>query len=163
MAARHRRVWTGIVVLIALFLVAQIVPFGEHPGNPPITAEPQWDSPATRALAQQACFDCHSNETVWPGYARIAPVSWLVEHDVREGRSKLNFSEWQRPQEEADEAAEVVREGEMPPWSYTFMHADAKLGEANRAALARGLAATIGQGRDEPAAERREPAERDRR
>jgi len=144
--AQRRRIWTGLVVFLALLVVAQVVPIGTHPGNPPVTAEPQWDSPATRALAKQACFDCHSNETVWPGYARFAPVSWLIEHDVREGRSKLNFSEWQRPQEESDEAAKVVTEGEMPPLSYTLMHADARLSEADRASLAKGLAATIGQG-----------------
>ena len=77
-------------------------------------AEPSWDSPETRALATQACFDCHSNETEWPAYSAVAPVSWLIQHDVSEGRAVLNFSEWQRPQEEAKEADEEVLEGEIP-------------------------------------------------
>lgn len=155
----RRRVWTSLVVLVGLVALAQVVPVGTHPGNPPVTGEPAWDSPATRLLAKQACFDCHSNETVWPGYARFAPVSWLVEHDVREARSKLNFSEWDRPQDEADEAAEVIGEGEMPPGLYTFMHAGARLSEADRIALARGLTATIGQGHEESGGERPESNE----
>ena len=69
----------------------------------------------TRALAQRACFDCHSNETKWPWYSTIAPVSWLVQRDVEEGRRGLNFSEWGRPHKEANEAASSVEKGEMPP------------------------------------------------
>jgi hypothetical protein len=104
--------------------------------------EPQWDSPMTRELARRACFDCHSNETQWPMYSRIAPVSWLVARDVQEGRAELNFSEWQRPQKEAREAAKTVTEGEMPLRLYTLMHT--RLSDVERATLARGLAATIG-------------------
>jgi len=79
-----------------VFLALQLVPYGRDHVNPSKVSEPAWDSPATRALAKQACFDCHSNETEWPAYARIAPASWLVQHDVEEGRAVLNFSEWQR-------------------------------------------------------------------
>jgi hypothetical protein len=87
------------VVLIGALLLIQLVPYGRDHDNPPVQSEPPWDSPDTRALARQACFDCHSNETEWPAYANIAPVSWLVQRDVDEGRAVLNFSEWQRPQE----------------------------------------------------------------
>ena len=111
--------------------------------------EPNWDSIETRALAKTACFDCHSNETVWPAYASVAPVSWLVLHDVEEGRAKLNFSEWNRTYEEADEAAEVVENGEMPPAQYTLMHPEAKLSGSDREALIRGLQATLGGGSGE--------------
>jgi Haem-binding domain len=78
-------------------LVIQLVPYGRDHGNASTTSEPIWDSPVTRALAKQACFDCHSNETEWPAYSHIAPASWLVQHDVDEGRAALNFSEWHRP------------------------------------------------------------------
>ena len=61
------------------------VPYGRDHVNPPVGAEPSWDSPETRALARQACFDCHSNETEWPAYSTVAPVSWLIQHDVSEG------------------------------------------------------------------------------
>ena len=137
--------WARAAVgLLAAFAAIQLVPYGGDRVNPPVTAEPAWDSPATRALARQACFDCHSNETEWPAYSRIAPVSWLIQRDVSAGRAALNFSEWQRPQEEAGEAAEEVLEKEMPPALYQLMHAHARLSDDDRAALARGLATTIG-------------------
>ena len=141
MFALTRRSWMTIVAAGLLLLVAaQVVPYGRDHLNPPIAMEPTWDSAGTRALARRACFDCHSNETEWPLYSHIAPVSWLVQHDVDEGRAVLNFSEWQTPQEEAGEAAEAVLEGEMPPSMYTAMHAHARLSGSERAALARGLA-----------------------
>jgi mono/diheme cytochrome c family protein len=132
------------VVLIGALLLIQLVPYGRDHDNPRVQSEPPWDSPDTRALARQACFDCHSNETEWPAYANIAPVSWLVQRDVDEGRAVLNFSEWQRPQEEAAEAAEEIQEGEMPPAAYLLMHSHARLGSADRDRLAAGLAKTLG-------------------
>jgi hypothetical protein len=137
----------GIAAL--LLLAAQAVPYGNQHSNPPVTLEPRWDSPATRELASKACFDCHSNETEWPVYSRVAPVSWLIQHDVDEGRAVLNFSEWQRPQEEASEAADVLREGEMPPALYGLMHGHARLDAADRDRLASGLAKTLGGSREE--------------
>lgn len=161
MAFLNRKWWPrlGLGVLGAI-LVIQLIPYGRSHANPPVTGEPTWDTPATRALAKQACFDCHSNETVWPGYASIAPVSWLVQHDVDEGRAVLNFSEWPRPQKEAKEAVEVLREGEMPPAAYTLVHAHARLSAGERDQLAQGLAKTVGastEGEDE-----REEHERER-
>ena len=145
-----RKWWLSSGVgLIVILLAIQLVPYGRHHVNPPMTGEPSWDSPATRALAKQACFDCHSNETEWPAYARIAPVSWLVQRDVDEGRAVLNFSEWQRPQKEAKEASKEVREDEMPPAAYRLMHAHARLSPADREQLASGLAKTLAAGRVE--------------
>jgi mono/diheme cytochrome c family protein len=129
--------------LIATFLAVQLVPYGRDHVNPPGRNEPSWDSPATRALAKQACFDCHSNETEWPTYSSVAPISWLVQHDVNEGRAVLNFSEWQRPQEAANDASEEVLEREMPPPAYRLMHAHARLGATDRERLASGLATTV--------------------
>ena len=132
----------GLGCLGAL-LAIQLVPYGRAHTNPPVIAEPTWDSPETRALARQACFDCHSNETVWPAYASVAPVSWLVQHDVDEGRAHLNFSEWDRPQEEADEIAEAVRGGSMPPLQYKPLHPAGRLSDAERDELARGIEQTL--------------------
>jgi hypothetical protein len=132
------------VGLLGALLAMQLVPYGRDHSNPPLRGEPPWDSPATRALAKQACFDCHSNETEWPAYASIAPASWLVQRDVDEGRAVLNFSEWQRPQEEATKASEELLEGEMPPAAYQLMHAHARLASADRDRLAQGLAKTLG-------------------
>jgi mono/diheme cytochrome c family protein len=120
------------------------VPYGRDHVNPPVSAEPAWDSPETRELAKQACFDCHSNETEWPAHSKVAPVSWLIEHDVAEGRAMLNFSEWQRPPDEAKKAAEEVLEGEMPLRMYQLMHTHARLSAADRERLARGLDRTLG-------------------
>lgn len=138
----RRLLWRGVLALLALGALIQLVPYGSARANPPVLAEPAWGSPATRELARRACFDCHSNEVRWPWYARVAPVSWLIQHDVDEGRAALNFSEWQRPQEEAGESAEALAEGEMPPSIYLLMHPEARLTQAERSALLAGLAAT---------------------
>jgi|KBSSwiStaDraftv2_1062776.scaffolds.fasta_scaffold2015676_1 Haem-binding domain len=82
-----------LIAVFVLLLLIQLVPVWLFQTNPPVVAEPAWDSPQTRALAQRACFDCHSNETQWPLYSRIAPVSWLITSDVIRGR-RLNFSTW---------------------------------------------------------------------
>ena len=145
--------WAGAGV-VATLLAIQLVPYGRYYGNPPVQMEPSWDSPVTRALAKRACFDCHSNETEWPPYARIAPVSWLVQRDVGEGRRVLNFSEWQRAQEEAKDASEEVLEREMPPLAYRLVHAHARLSAADRDRLAAGLSKTLGTSSQQEARER---------
>jgi hypothetical protein len=134
----------ALLAAVALLVLIQLVPYGRDHENPPVRKEPAWDSPATRALAQRACFDCHSNETRWPWYSWIAPTSWLVTHDVTDGRRHMNFSEWDREQKDAHEAPEMVEEREMPPWFYLPAHPEAQLTDAERADLIRGLAATVG-------------------
>lgn len=134
------------LLLLALLLLIQFVPYGRAHENPPVREEPKWDSPATRALAQRSCFDCHSNETKWPWYTWVAPMSWLVQRDVHEGREHMNLSEWDREQKHADEAPEMVEEGEMPPWFYLPLHSEAKLSAEEKEQLIRGLKATVGDG-----------------
>ena len=141
-----KKILVGIVVVIVVFVIAlQIVPYGHAHANPPVQAEPKWDSPQTRELAKRACFDCHSNETVWPWYSNIAPVSWLIQHDVDEGRSRLNFSEWNRPQREARNAARQIQRGAMPLSSYLVLHPSARLASDEALALIRGLNASLAQ------------------
>lgn len=123
-----------------VFVVIQFIPV-DHT-NPPVVREPNWDSPMTRAYAERACFDCHSNETEWPWYSNLAPVSWSVADHVYEGRAKFNVSEW--PSGEGEEAAETVREGEMPLWEYTVMHPEAKLSQAELRQFVAGLEKTFG-------------------
>jgi hypothetical protein len=130
----------ALAIGLALLLLIQLIPYGRQHTNPPVTAEPTWPDPAVRALAVRACFDCHSNESVWPWYSNIAPVSWLVQSHVEEARSILNFSTWS-PGQGAGEAAEVILEGEMPPAYYRLMHATARLSPAEAAQLAEGLSA----------------------
>lgn len=133
-----------LFVLLLLGGLIQLVPYGKST-NPPVLAEPAWSSPATRDLFFRACGDCHSNETKWPSYSRIAPISWLVRNDVDEGREHLNVSVWgQQRRNEGNEAAKAVREGEMPPWFYLIPHPEAKLSDAEESELIQGLAATFG-------------------
>lgn len=142
----RRLIIAGLATGLGGFLLIQLVPYGRDHTNPPIIGEPNWDSPQTRQLAQRACFDCHSNETVWPWYSNVAPISWLVQRDVIEGREKLNFSTWGRNSEgeEADELTEVIAEREMPMPIYLLTHPEARLTPAEKQALMNGLWATAG-------------------
>lgn len=137
--------WSGLAI-VALVLLIQAIPYGRAHTNPPVQQEPKWDSPRTRELAVRACYDCHSNQTVWPWYSNIAPVSWLIQKDVNEGRATLNFSEWSQPQEAALEAASATQEGEMPPFQYKIIHPKARLSAAETAELVRGFQRTFGAG-----------------
>lgn len=124
---------------ILLFGLIQLIPFGKNHSNPPVLQEPDWDSAETRALVKRACFDCHSNETIWPWYSKVAPSSWLVQRDVEQGRKKMNFSDWGRRNEDGEEIREVILEGEMPLPAYLLMHPEARLTEEETLRLIEGL------------------------
>ncbi len=130
-----------VVILLVLVLLIQLVPYGRNHQNPPVLQELPWPDTETRAIAQRACFDCHSNETLWPWYTNIAPASWLVQRDVEEGRSKLNFSEWGRGEQETGEIGELIQNGEMPPAQYTLIHSNARLSMTEKDLLLNGLSA----------------------
>ena len=135
---RWSRILVGLVV--AVFAI-QLVPVART--NPPVRSTVPAPPEVDRIL-RRACFDCHSNETVWPPQAFVAPVSWLVVHDVQEGREELNFSEWtpEQQQRAAKKLAKEVEKGDMPPSLYVVAHPAAKLGPDDRALLtnwARGL------------------------
>jgi cytochrome c551/c552 len=130
--------------LLAIGVLIQLVPFGRQHTNPPVIQEPAWDSPQTRDLARRACYDCHSNETVWPWYSNVAPVSWLNQRDVNGGRRHLNFSEWNKPQKHAGHVVQEIKSGDMPLWFYLPMHSAARLSDAEKAALIAGLRKTPG-------------------
>jgi len=141
----NNNVLSLILAGIALLFLIQTIPYGNRPANPPVVNEPRWDSPATRALAERACFDCHSHETKMPRYGRFAPLSWLIQYDVDKGRSELNFSDWRngtREAERADKIREEILEGGMPPLPYRIAHPEARLQEAEKQQLINGLSAT---------------------
>lgn len=141
------KILAGAAIALAAI---QLVPYGRDHSNPPVSGEPKWDSPRTVELFDRACKNCHSNETVWPWYASVAPASWLAQLDVSLGRSKFNVSEWGRSGEnEGDEAAAEVRKGKMPPFFYLPAHPEAKLTAAEQEELAKGLAATFGEDKPE--------------
>jgi hypothetical protein len=86
---------------------------------------------------EKACFDCHSNRTVWPWYSKISPVVYLINHDVTGGRKHLNFSEWgnydkKRMIKKLEEIESEVSESDMPPAIYPPMHSGAKLSDSDR-------------------------------
>ena len=89
----------GVAVLVGGLLVIQGFPYGKHHENSAVAAEPSWDSQQTREFTVRPCFECHSNENVWLWYSILAPLLWLMQRDLDEGRAELNFSEWNRPQE----------------------------------------------------------------
>jgi len=122
------------------FLAIQLVPVEKT--NPPVVREPNWNAPQTRALMERACFDCHSHATKWPWYSNVAPVSWVIANEVREGRKELNYSNW-RPDEE-NEAIEAILDGEMPPRQYLLLHPEARLTSAEKQTLITGLRQTFG-------------------
>lgn len=137
---RRLRRWAlraGLVALVG-FLLLQLVPYGWGRSNPPVVADVAWPSPAAAELARAACYDCHSNETRWPAYAYVAPMSWLVRRDVERGRDELNLSLGGRVD---DDAAEVVADGSMPPRSYTLLHRQARLTDEERQVLVEALTA----------------------
>jgi hypothetical protein len=148
---KKKNVWTCVIIVVILLVVCplllQLVPYGHSHTNPPVVSEPKWDSPQTRALAVRACFDCHSNQTKWPWYTNIAPVSWLIQRDVDDGRRRLNFSDWGAPSRgEGRNPSEIVRtiqRGSMPPWFYLPPHPEAQLTPAEKDQLIQGLQSTL--------------------
>ena len=141
MTLRSRRARWIAGALLGLATLLQLLPFGHPRSNPPITNEVAWPDPTTRALFARACGDCHSNETRWPWYSGIAPISWTITGHVRHGRGTLNVSEWseERFGVEARASGQTLEDGTMPLPSYLRMHPDARLTEAERDHLIRGL------------------------
>ena len=127
--------WSWILVGLAVVLVGiQLVPVART--NPAVVSTVP-ASPEVERILRRACFDCHSNETIWPPQAYVAPFSWLVAHDVKEGRAELNFSDWgpKQAQTVAKKLAREVEKGEMPPFLYVIAHPEAKLGKDDKARL----------------------------
>lgn len=134
----------GAGLLLIVFVLMQFARFVVPEfqlDNPPVTQQVAWSSPEAEQLWKQACADCHSNETVYPWYSYIAPVGWLVAHDVHEGRDELNISTDRRV--EWDEMIEKIEEGEMPLPIYVIMHPEANLTAAQQETLMAGIRATF--------------------
>ena len=135
-----------IGAIIIASITIQLIPYGKNYSNPPVLAEPKWDSPQTRELFFRVCADCHSNETKRPWYSSVAPVSWLVQHDIDDGRKHFNISVWGiQERNDGDDAAGEIEEGEMPPWFYLIPRPNARLSEEESKSLIKGLVATFGE------------------
>lgn len=121
--------------LMVIFLAIQLVPAKRT--NPEVVSDFRGPEEVKKILVR-SCYDCHSNETVWPWYSKIAPISWLAIHDVEEGREELNFSEWDRFKSKRrliKEIYEESEEGEMPLPIYLLLHPSARLSEDDLAIL----------------------------
>jgi len=138
----------SILIIGAISIVAiQFIPVKHE--NPKVVAEPQWNTQKTKDLFFRACADCHSNETKWPWYSKIAPISWLINYDVKEGREHFNVSMWgAQKKNKGDEAGEEFREKEMPLWFYTMAHPEAQFSDEENSELLNGLIATFGEEKD---------------
>ena len=123
--ARRLRPW--LLVAVVVLLAIQLVPYGWGHPNPPVSARAPWPSEEARSIAGESCLSCHGNETRWPWYSYVAPVSWMVRRDVEAGRHDLNFSTWDRDDGRADDAIESIVEGEMPPGRYVLANPGARL------------------------------------
>jgi hypothetical protein len=111
--------------------------------NPPVTRAIAWDSPRTAELAARACMDCHSNETHWPWTSYVPGIGWLVTTDVHRARCHMNLSEWDGPNEDAWDAPDEIRDGDMPLGLYTAAHRDARLTDSELEELAAGFERTF--------------------
>ena len=144
---RFRRAGPGRILLgavVVLFCAIQVVPYGHNHTNPPVTQEAAFNSTQTHDLVARACYDCHSNQTTWPWYADVAPFPWVVENDVDGARDTLNFSEWNRNFDLAQESGPSIVRKDMPPYKYKMAHPTANLTPEETIELARGLNATVG-------------------
>jgi hypothetical protein len=144
--------FAGVGLMIVGFIAIQFIPVGRffkslnRVDNPPVKTAIQWDSPETEQLVRRACYDCHSNETRWPWYANIAPVSWLIVHDVNEARGLLNFSELDLSKADVHDLVAHLEShvySNMPPRKYILLHPDANLTGAERDLLMAGFRATF--------------------
>lgn len=122
-----------------VFAALQAVPYGWEHSNPPVIRDAPWPDDASASIARTSCYSCHSNETDWPFYSYVAPMSWLVRFDVERGRGELNFSEWDDDADEAEDAVSMVERGKMPLDRYTWIHRDATLSASERDTLIRAL------------------------
>lgn len=155
---KRKRIFKRILlVLLLIFVVMQF--FRIDKTNPPVVegedfiAVAQPDAEMEKIL-RSACYDCHSNETNYPWYSNVAPVSWMLKDHIEEGREHLNFSKWgsfplKKQNHKLHECAEEVEEGEMPLNSYTWTHGDASLSSAQKEKLAAWFESLMAEGEEE--------------
>lgn len=135
------RTWGPRVLILGLatFVILQVVPYGRDHGAPDVELDPvAWATPEAEQAFTNACGDCHSYDTEWPWYSNVAPMSWLVQRDVDEGRDAWNVSTGDGA-DEAEDAIELIESGDMPPSQYLPLHPDARLSDEEQAALVAAL------------------------
>ena len=148
MSRNTRRLFVAFATALVLI---QFVPVSRT--NPPVTGEIP-APPEVKAVLKKSCYDCHSNESIWPWYSRVAPISWLVVRDVNEARSEMNFSEWNQmtPKAQAHklkECIEEIEEKEMPLKIYLPLHPEARLSDSDVATLRAWIASVVPESHDD--------------
>lgn len=129
-----------VAIAVILLVSIQLLPVSKT--NPPVSQD--LGAPAAvESMLHRGCYDCHSNQTRWPWYAQVAPISWMLARDVRAGRKHLNFSTWDAYGGDPGTVAgklkkigKVTKNGSMPFWYYTVIHPAARLTHADRMLIA---------------------------
>lgn len=128
--------WTGLLLLLALVLIQFFRPdrnISKRDFSNVITKQ-LFMPPEVQVLLQNACYDCHSNNTRYPWYVNVQPVAWLLSHHIRDGKKELNFDEFlsysgRRQLSKLKSIAGSVKDESMPLSSYTLMHREARFSE----------------------------------
>lgn len=141
MSKNLKTIFLGVIGLLLIIQLFQI-----DKTNPPVRLEQDFieitkPPQAVEQLLRTACYDCHSNETEYPWYTSVAPISWWIRHHIDEGREHLNFSIWaeydaEEQDHKLEECVEEIQEEVMPLSSYTLVHKEAKLSTEQRQVLA---------------------------
>ena len=143
MKAAWRWLKRAALVLLVGLVVAQFIPVDrsnpQAPDSQSIYAKEKLP-PTVKAVLEDSCANCHSNQTEWPWYSHVAPVSWMIASDVHEARRKMNFSEWaeypaNKREDKLEEICEQVTNGDMPDPKYLLIHRSARPTNAERDAV----------------------------
>jgi hypothetical protein len=123
-------------ILIATFVLMSLIPYGEKT-NPPVDEKLTLKAPKeVMEIFKRSCYDCHSNQTKWPWYSSVFPLSWSIKDHVKNGRASLNFDKWETYSKEKQEKLkeEIARKAGtiMPLKDYLWFHGDAKVSKKER-------------------------------
>lgn len=129
-----------LLLLLAALVIIQFFHPGKNmsPGDQANAISKAYTVPETTAgILKKACLDCHSNNTVYPWYNKVQPIAWWLDHHIQDGKKELNFDEFltyglRRQYHKLEEVVEQVKKGEMPLDSYTWVHKDAVLSDAEK-------------------------------
>lgn len=144
-------------ILIFLVIILGVIQFFRiDKNNPKVDQQKDFftltdPSEEIKTQFKTSCYDCHSNETVYPWYSNVAPVSWFLKGHINEGREKFNFSEWgnftsDKQRNILEDCEEEIETDEMPLSAYTLMHSEAKLDDNKKALLTDWLKKQIKKG-----------------
>jgi hypothetical protein len=139
------KITTGLMIgftIIQTFPIWQLEP-SMDPRNPPVRYQVEWASPEADHIMEQVCYTCHSNETEYPIYMRIAPLSWIAAQHVNEGRAHLNFSEQSLDTVDPNVLVAMIQADVMPPQAYRLTHPEANLTDAQKERLIQSILATF--------------------